>query len=257
VIYEAIKKPLLRFLDAPQGPPPAPLGSSPDSVQVFRASRRFLYQRLCLLVFWFVVAVLVQVMALVPAIEADRVGEAAAVIATLIFTFVGVFSQYFLVRLEYDLRYYIVTDRSLRIRHGVMLINESTFTYANIQNITIHQSPIERLFGIKNLRVETAGGAPSSRGNQQAGANAHNCVLAGIDNAEAVRDRILALLKAYRDAGLGDHDDASLPPLPPAPAQRLATPAAPAYGSDAVLQHLVAIRDELHATRPLIENARR
>ncbi len=251
MIYDALKKPLLAFLDAPPGPPPPPAGSSTGSVQIFRASRRFLYQRLSLLGFWFLVAVLVQVAMLVPAIVDDRVGEAAAVIATLIFTILGALSQYFLTRLEYDLRYYIVTDRSLRIRHGVMLINESTFTYANIQNISIQQSPIERIFGIKNLRIETAGGAPANRGNAQVGGNAHNGVLAGIDNAEVVRDRILALLKAYRDAGLGDHDDASIP----APATTTAA-AGTAANQDAVLQHLELIRDELHATRPLIANTR-
>ena len=211
--------------------------------------------RLCLLAFWFLVALLVQVSALVAAIADERKGEAAAIIATLIFTVIGALSQYFLMRLDYDLRYYIVTDRSLRIRHGVVLINESTFTYANIQNISLQQSPIERIFGIKNLRIETAGGAPANRGNAQVGGNAHNGVLAGIDNAEIVRDRILALLKAYRDAGLGDHDDATtLAPHAAAPATVSAEAAAT---RGAVLQHLVEIRDELHATRPLVANARR
>ena len=255
MIYDALKRPLLTFLDAPPGPPPPPAGSATESVQIFRASRRFLYQRLCLLGFWFLVALLVQISALVSALANQRKGEAAAVIATLIFTTLGGLSQYFLVRIEYDLRYYIVTDRSLRIRHGVMLINESTFTYANIQNISIQQSPIERIFGIKNLRIETAGGAPANRSNPQVGGNAHNGVLAGIDNAEAVRDRILALLKAYRDAGLGDHEDSST--LAPPAAAAHADPAATAANQAVVLQYLEAIRDELHDVRPLLANARR
>lgn len=246
MIYEALKRPLLGFLHAPLGPPPPPAGSTTASVQVFRASRRFLYMRLCVLGFWLLVALLVQVSALLSALVTESRGEAAAVIATLIFTVLGAFSQFFLMRLEYDLRYYIVTDRSLRIRHGIMLINESTFTYANIQNVSIQQNPIERVFGIKNLRIETAGGAPTNRSNPQVGGNAHNGVLAGIDNAEAVRDRVLALLKAYRDAGLGDRDDESLAPMP-APARAT---------GDEVLQHLEAIRDELNATRRSVANAR-
>jgi uncharacterized membrane protein YdbT with pleckstrin-like domain len=104
------------------------------------------------------------------------------------------------------MRYYIVTDRSLRIRQGALTIQESTYTFANVQNLTIRQGPVERLFGISNLHVETAGGAAASQSEEPGGFH-HHGVLAGIDNAPEVRDRILTLLRAYRDAGLGDRED--------------------------------------------------
>jgi hypothetical protein len=41
--------------------------------------------------------------------------------------------------------------------------------------------------------------------------SAHQGVLAGIDNAPEMRDRILSLLRAYGDAGLGDREDKGWP----------------------------------------------
>ena len=65
---------------------------------------------------------------------------------------------YFSLRLNYEMRWYKVTDRSLRIRAGVWNVHEMTMTFANVQNISITQGPLERLFGISDVRVETAGG---------------------------------------------------------------------------------------------------
>lgn len=250
MIYKALKHPLLQLLDAPNHPPAPPLGATMDRVHVFRASQRFLYQRLLSYGFGFVVAVLVQVLTLTMSGSSSRPEELIIVSITLFLTVVGGILQYFLVRLEYDLRYYIVTDRSLRIRQGIMLIEESTFTFANIQNISIHQNPVERLFGIKNLLIETAGGSPTTNSGR-GGSGAHHGVLAGIDNAEAVRDRILALLKAYRDAGLGDRDDANRGSQP-APAH-LPSLATPGVGGAAALGKLMEIRDELHALRATLQ----
>lgn len=39
---------------------------------------------------------------------------------------------YTLARLDYELRWCIVTDRSLRIREGIASVRESTMTFANI-----------------------------------------------------------------------------------------------------------------------------
>jgi len=42
-------------------------------------------------------------------------------------------------RLDFEKRWYVVTDRSLRVRAGVLSIREMTVTFANIQNISISQ----------------------------------------------------------------------------------------------------------------------
>src|SRR6187402_2309072 len=54
---------------------------------------------------------------------------------------------YFLQRLNYEMRWYIVTDRSLRIRSGVVWLREMTMTFANIQTIRVNANPIERWLG--------------------------------------------------------------------------------------------------------------
>ncbi len=120
---------------------------------------------------------------------------------------------YMLVRLDYRMRWYILTDRSLRVREGVNRVREATMTFANIQNVAVRQGPVQRLLGIADLEVRTAGGGAreGSRHETEAWGKAHSVHVAyfrGIADAEAIRDRILAHLRRMRDAGLGDPDDA-------------------------------------------------
>ncbi len=114
-------------------------------------------------------------------------------------------------RLNYELRWYIVTDRSLRVREGIFRVREMTLTYANVQNIAIQQGPLQRLLGIADVVVRTAGGGSSTDAHGHeghgAGATMHTGVLRAVDNAEQVRDLILDRLRRLRDAGLGDPDD--------------------------------------------------
>ncbi|HKO93098.1 MAG TPA: PH domain-containing protein, partial [Polyangiaceae bacterium] len=114
--------------------------------------------------------------------------------------------RYFLIRLDYDMRYYVLTDRSLRIRRGAWTIEESTFTFANVQNLTLHQGPLERLLGITHLEIDTAGGGVQKNAKDPGSSMQHQGRLDGIDPKTAVelRDRILHLVRSYRDAGLGD-----------------------------------------------------
>jgi hypothetical protein len=114
-------------------------------------------------------------------------------------------------RLNYEMRWYIVTDRSLRLREGIFRVREMTLTYANVQNIAIQQGPLQRLLGIADVVVRTAGGgsATDAHGHEARGpgANMHTGTLRAVDNAEQVRDLILDRLRRLRDAGLGDPDD--------------------------------------------------
>jgi len=68
---------------------------------------------------------------------------------------------YFLQRLNYEMRWYIVTDRSLRIRSGVVRVREMTMTFANVQGIRLNANPIEGLLGLANVEVQSAGGGGS------------------------------------------------------------------------------------------------
>jgi membrane protein YdbS with pleckstrin-like domain len=105
-------------------------------------------------------------------------------------------------RLDWELRDYLIGSRSLRLRQGALVQRELTLSYANVQNVEVIQGPIERLFGFKSLVVTTAGGRRPKPGER--GAQNHEARLVGLEDAEAVRDLILGALKQHRDAGLGD-----------------------------------------------------
>ena len=134
-------------------------------------------------------------------------------IVGLVFLFLQAPVTYALVRLDYEMRWYVVTDRSLRIREGIASVREMTMTFANVQNLTIQQGPIQRLLGISDLRVRTAGGGSGAKDEEDGDKEAksmHVGYLRGVDNAQEIRDSILARLRSVKGAGLGDPDDESV-----------------------------------------------
>lgn len=130
-----------------------------------------------------------------------RVAEGFALVGWLVSLPVG----YALARLDYEQRWYVLTDRSLRIREGVVIVKDMTLTFANVQNVAVEQGPLQRAFGIADLRVQTAGGGG---GDQPGGEpSMHTGFLRGLADAAALRERIMARLRLGNDAGLGDPDD--------------------------------------------------
>jgi membrane protein YdbS with pleckstrin-like domain len=109
---------------------------------------------------------------------------------------------YFLQRLNFEMRWYIVTDRSLRIRSGVVWLQEMTMTFANIQEIRVNANPIERWLGLANVEVCSAGGGGSNEHGMPS--SGHVGKFAGVDNAAVIRDLIVERLRVYRDSGLGE-----------------------------------------------------
>ena len=129
-------------------------------------------------------------------------GAVAAFIAQAVFSFT-------LLRLDFEQRWYIVSDRSLRIREGLVQLREQTVTFANVQHVSIRQNPLQRLLGIADLQVRTAGGKGSSEGESgEKAEDLHVARFRGIANPETVREAIRERLRQHRDAGLGDPDDA-------------------------------------------------
>jgi uncharacterized membrane protein YdbT with pleckstrin-like domain len=125
----------------------------------------------------------------------------AGLLAQMPFTFAAV-------RLDWEMRWYVTTDRSLRIREGIVTVREMTLTFGNVQNVSVRQGPLQRLLGLADVVVETAGGGGSrSSDAHEAGPSLHEGYLRGVDDAEAVRDLILERLRRLKDAGLGDPED--------------------------------------------------
>jgi membrane protein YdbS with pleckstrin-like domain len=103
---------------------------------------------------------------------------------------------------DYELRHYLVGDRSLRVTQGVWKREEVTLSYANIQNLEVAQGPLQRLFGFKSLTISTAGADATAAANGLG--NSHLVQLVGLPDADELRVLMLSMLKQHKDTGLGD-----------------------------------------------------
>ncbi len=225
-MIDLFRKTLVRILRVPADPVP-PAGAA-ESVRVFRAAKNFYYLNLvrwgigqsitlCAVTFLFAIGFFVHLgAATVPL----RVIKAIVLAGFLIELPVS----YLLIRFDYEMRWYIVTDRSLRIRHGLIYVREMTMTFANVQQITLHQGPLQRFLGIADLQVRTAGGGAEAGGHHGAGhGGGHSMHLGyfrGVDNAAEIRDLMLERLRRWRDTGLGDPDEVPTEAAPSGPAVR-------------------------------------
>jgi hypothetical protein len=108
-------------------------------------------------------------------------------------------------RLDFEMRWYVVTDRSLRIRTGVWSVQESTMSFANLQQVEVSQGPLQRLLGLADVKVQSAGGSDNAHGKPQD--DLHTGHFHGVDNAHEIRDLIQARLKRFRESGLGDPEE--------------------------------------------------
>lgn len=118
-------------------------------------------------------------------------------------------------RLEFEQHWYIVTDRSLRIRTGIFQLTESTMSFANLQQVEVKQGPLQRLLGLADVRVQSAGGGGALDEKHQHD-SLHTGVFHSVENATEIRDLILERLRQFRQAGLGDPDDHHHHEAPPA-----------------------------------------
>jgi uncharacterized membrane protein YdbT with pleckstrin-like domain len=222
-VISALKSLMLQLLKVPPEPH-LPAGAA-DSARVFRASKRYLQLKLLK---WgvgqfFTLLGLITAIVVLNLIGTGKIVGVSDVALLIILRIVGWFEVIgvivFLVQLplslvpvilDWEMRWYIVTDRSLRIREGVWKVSEMTLTFANVQEVSIRQGPIERLVGIANLRVRTAGGGGriNPQDPQSEEKSGHIGYFRGVDNAPTIRDLILERLKLLRDAGLGDPDQA-------------------------------------------------
>jgi membrane protein YdbS with pleckstrin-like domain len=203
-VYRGIWGVLTGWFRVPSGPP-SPPGRLDEESRSFRPSNGFLlYLKLK---FWLVLVIVdVAIFAGWFALFVFRpklalwlapVAFAIAVVPDVI--------AYIAIHLRYDTTWYVFTDRSLRIRRGIWIIHETTITFENIQNVAVNSGPLERYFSIANVTVDTAGGgqAHKEKGGHQ-GANYHQGLIEGIDNANEVRTQILMRVRRSRSAGLGD-----------------------------------------------------
>ena len=237
---------ITRVLKVP--PRPEPPAGAPGSLEIFRAAPGFFRYRLLGWVLRQVGTAMGLVVGLVflDRIEFGPIWMVHGLVQVVEVVGVGFFVaqipfSFLLVRLDYRYRWYMVTDTTLRIREGLLAIREQTMTYANIQNLSIRQGPLQRYFGISDLRVRTAGGGElGGAGEQQAeSVNMHLGYFRGVDNAAEIRDLIGERMRGLRDSGLGDPDE------PVAIAASLRTPAT----AEPLLGAARELRDEARRLR--------
>ena len=212
-MLEALRPWLLRVLRVP----PDPAVPEGGGVRVFRAAPAYFHYHL---VKWALgqvgalIGLLGGLFALsrfIPLVQNPTLSfllHAAEVVAWLFFLAQLPFS-FAVLRLDFDLRWYILSDRSLRIREGIVTVREKTMTFANIQQIAIRQNPLQRLLAIADVHVTTAGGGAGggSGGGHKAGESMHEAYFRGVDNADEIREAIRERVRMHRDAGLGDPDE--------------------------------------------------
>lgn len=202
-MYEFAKHTVLRLFRAPSGPPEAPSGQHAE-LRIIRASPSFLRYRMLTVYF---TAGLIALGVLGTGVVGFVAPPVWIVTALLVVLFVpSLLLTYFSTRVDYDLRYYVLTDRSVRVREGAWNVEEKTITFANVQNVRVEQGPLERLFGFSNVRIDTAGGGVVQAG-KHAVAMPHGVTLAGLEQAGEIRDAILSKVRTRADAGVGDHDE--------------------------------------------------
>ena len=245
-MYEPLKRALLEALRVP--PEPSPPGGSPDSLRVFRASRKWVQLRFvgwgirqvfALLGILFILVLPVskipfdvpppmENVALWFGIEptgaaeepdappritwADLEGPLSLFeFAAIAFLVVQAFVSYAMIRIDWELRWYMTTDSSIRIREGTWSVREKTLTLTNVQNVQVEENPIQRLLGIADVKVRTAGGGDRSasdpQGHKKEANLLHVAVFKHVEDAAGIRDLILTRLRRAKDAGLGDPED--------------------------------------------------
>lgn len=113
--------------------------------------------------------------------------------------------SFLLIRLDYELRWYVISDTSLLIREGVWTQKELTLSFQNVQNIRVTQGPVERLFGVSTIQVDTAGGGVAMpQQGQQGSVRPHTGHVRGVAEPHRIRDQMLELLRRQKGQGLGD-----------------------------------------------------
>ncbi len=201
--YRGIWGLVTEWLKVPEEPPHL-RGADDTQMQSFRPSEGYL--RYLKLFFWIGLTLfdgLLFIGMVVLLIAWPLVGIIAAPFIIVVMVLPDIVA-YVAIHLRYDTTWYVLSDRSMRIRRGIWSITETTITYDNIQNVAIRQGPLQRYFGFSDVLVETAGGGAAVSTSEGASVAGHHGLLEGIGNAEEVRDLILAKWQSSRSSGLGD-----------------------------------------------------
>jgi membrane protein YdbS with pleckstrin-like domain len=237
-IYRGVWASVVALFRVPERPPTLPVAGEP--VRSLRPALGFLNYLKFFFWLMFIPGDVIPIAGWVAIWFAAPVLAIALLPVLVIVVFAPDVMAYVGIHLQYDTTWYVLTDRSLRIRRGVWTIHETTISFENVQNVEVSQGPVQRYFGIADVIVQTAGGgARHGKGEGSSSAGAHVGVLQGLDEAEAIRDVILDRVRRTRSAGLGD--------------ERAATPSSVGSAAGFSPAHLRVLREIRDGARRLAE----
>lgn len=200
-MYRGIWKVLSDWFRVPEFPPTLPVGEG-EFLMSFHPSRRYLsYLKLYFWIALLAIDVAI-VVGWVAVFAVNPLLGAMLALPALVLAVVPDIIAYIAIHLRYDTMWYVMSDRSLRCRRGIWAILEHTITFENVQNVYVTRGPVEQLFGISDIVVETAGAAEGEGQNKFAVGN--KAIMEGIDNPEVIRQLIMDRVRASKGAGLGE-----------------------------------------------------
>jgi membrane protein YdbS with pleckstrin-like domain len=203
-LYRGIWRVLVGWFKVPAEAPSLPVAPG-EHLESFRPSNAFLsYLKFKFWIVLFLTDIALFIGWLSLTLAFPKVGFWLAPLALIVIVLPDIIA-YVAIHLRYDTTWYVLTHRSLRIRRGIWVIQETTITFENIQNVSVNSGPVERWFGLANVVVDTAGGGSSktSHGGEKEN-NSHRGLIEGIENAGEIRNLILQRLRTSRSSGLGD-----------------------------------------------------
>lgn len=203
-IYGGVWGVLARWFRVPEEPPELPSVTG-EPIRSFRPAPSFLrYLLLQSFITFAMIALVLLCLGIGGALAESTIGLPILAVLLPVLLFWGAI-LILAIHLRYDTTWYVLSDRSLRIRRGIWIIRETTITFENIQNVTVRQGPLQRFFGIADVLVDTAGGGGA---HQQQGdaTTTHQGLIEGVSDAPAIRDLLTAKMRTSKSAGLGDED---------------------------------------------------
>ncbi len=201
-VYRGIWAVLAHLFRVPKAAPRLSKEMS-DNLQVFHPSRQYLkYMKAYFWVALVVIDVAIFVVWLIIYWASPTTGILLSLPALVIAVLPDIIA-YIAIHLRFDTIWYAISDRGLYVRRGIWIITEHTITLENIQNVSVRRGPIEQLFGISTVVIETAG---SSASGEEEGVFAvgNQTIMVGLDNAAEISEMLLKHVRQSASAGLGD-----------------------------------------------------
>lgn len=202
-IYHRVWRVLAEWFKVPHEPPTLPTGPG-DHLDQFRPAPGYL--RYLKLFFWIglVAFDLVLTVLWLASFAVSPLLGALLAVPYLVVAILPDIIVYVGIHLRYDTTWYVLSNRSVRIRREIWTITETTITFENVQDVKIERGPVQRFYGISDIIIQTAGGGGGGGGEGASTGTTHVGHIEGVADAPRIRDLIMSRVRQSRTAGLGD-----------------------------------------------------